>query len=152
MRLCLVSHLSYHPGTGSFYGSGDLDANGEITYIIPRPSESHSVLLGGTYQAGNWDTSIDLGTAARILERCSKLEPSLADPASSARVVSHQVGLRPARVGGPRVEREQVSLPTQSKLLGPQHHRAVAEDGAARMRVVHAYGFGWAFFRGTIAL
>jgi D-amino-acid oxidase len=113
-----------------------VDENGEITYIIPRPSSTGSVLLGGTYQAGNWDTSIDLGTAARILERCSKLEPTLLTSASQ--VVSHQVGLRPARIGGPRVERELVRLPTQSVLLGPQHDRS----GDAHMRVVHAYGFG----------
>jgi D-amino-acid oxidase len=123
--------------------SGELDPNGEITYIIPRPSPVGSVLLGGTYQAGNWDMSIDLSTAARILERCAKLEPTLADAASSARVISHQVGLRPARIGGPRVERELVPIPTRSKLLGPQ--QIPAEDDGNRMRVVHAYGFGYVF-------
>jgi D-amino-acid oxidase len=112
------------------------EANGEITYIIPRPSATGSVLLGGTYQADNWDTSIDLGTAARIIERCSKLEPTLLT--SDAQVVSHQVGLRPAREGGPRVERELVRLPIQSVLLGRQHD----QNGEDQMRVVHSYGFG----------
>jgi D-amino-acid oxidase len=118
----------------------ELHANGEITYIIPRPSPTGNVLLGGTYQAGNWDLSIDLGVAERIMERCAKIEPCLTDAASSARVVSHNVGLRPARIGGPRVERELVSTPTRSKLLGPQ--QLPTEDGSTPMRVVHAYGFG----------
>lgn len=116
----------------------DLGPRGAITYIIPRPSPSGSVLLGGTYQVGNWDTSIDLHTAASILEQCGKLEPSLLDAASSARVVSHNVGLRPAREGGPRVEQQVVDLPIKNALRGPQQ----SGDEMGVMRLVHAYGFG----------
>jgi D-amino-acid oxidase len=80
-------------------------------YVHPRPRD---VVLGGTFEAGNWDLTPDPATRAAIVERCTALVPALA----GARIVGEKVGLRPARHGGPRVER-----------VG---------------RIVHAYGHGGA--------
>jgi D-amino-acid oxidase len=67
-------------------------------YIHPRRND---VVLGGTYQIDDWDRRPDPATSDDILARCRELEPLLADAA----VLGERVGLRPARHGGPRVER-----------------------------------------------
>ncbi|MFI7601968.1 FAD-dependent oxidoreductase [Actinoplanes sp. NPDC049681] len=85
------------------------------TYVHPR---TRDVVLGGTFQAGDWNTTPDPATRDAIVERCVALVPELA----GAPVVGEKVGLRPARRGGPRVETEKWP------------------DGL----VVHAYGHGGA--------
>lgn len=85
------------------------------TYVHPR---SRDVVLGGTYQHGDWNTTPDPATRDAIVERCVALVPELA----GAPVVGEKVGLRPARRGGPRVEAEKWPGGT----------------------VVHAYGHGGA--------
>lgn len=84
-----------------------------LTYIVPR---EHDVVVGGTAEAGRWDTTPDPQVTARLLERATRLEPRL----GQARVVATRVGLRPARPAV-RVETEQ-------------------RPGAAP--VVHCYGHG----------
>uniref|UniRef100_A0A1A8S8E0 D-aspartate oxidase n=1 Tax=Nothobranchius rachovii TaxID=451742 RepID=A0A1A8S8E0_9TELE len=86
------------------------------TYIYPG---IRSVTLGGTRQEGDWRLQVDRAEAEGILERCSRLEPSL----SKAKVLGEWVGLRPSRKN-PRVEREVVQV---------QGHR---------VPVVHNYGHG----------
>jgi D-amino-acid oxidase len=85
------------------------------TYVHPR---SRDVVLGGTWQEGDWNTGPDPGTREAILARCRALVPELA----GAPVVGERVGLRPARRGGPRVEAE----------------------AAAGGTIIHAYGHGGA--------
>jgi D-amino-acid oxidase len=85
------------------------------TYVNPR---SRDVVLGGTWQEGDWNTMPDPATRDAILERCRALVPELA----GAPVVGEKVGLRPVRRGGPRVEAEKWPGGT----------------------VVHAYGHGGA--------
>jgi D-amino-acid oxidase len=51
------------------------------------------VVLGGVAQEDDWDTEPRDNDAERILEGCAALEPRLRD----ARVLEHQVGLRPMR-------------------------------------------------------
>ena len=60
------------------------------TYVIPRPD---CTVLGGTEEAGSWDLAVDPATSEDILARCVGLVPDLA----GAAVLSHAVGLRPAR-------------------------------------------------------
>lgn len=115
-----------------------IDEDGLRTYNSSRPSTAGSVLFGGTYQSGNWGASIDLDAAGGIMKDYAKVASSLSDP-HLTKVISHNVGLRPAREGGPRVEREYVDLPTASALLGPQR----ARTKEVTPRVVHAYGFVW---------
>jgi len=98
--------------------------------MIPRPSPEGQVLLGGTFQPNNWDVSLDMPTARGILERCTALAPELAN--DETRVLAHNVGLRPARKGGPRVETEWVDASSKGKTL-----------------VVHAYGFGPAGYQNS---
>jgi len=85
------------------------------TYVHPR---SRDVVLGGTWQEGDWNTVPDPATRDAILERCLALVPELA----GAPVLGEKVGLRPVRRGGPRVEAEKWPGGT----------------------VVHAYGHGGA--------
>ncbi|KAH9947111.1 FAD dependent oxidoreductase [Amylocystis lapponica] len=112
---------------------------GEATYIIPRaPKEGRfEVLLGGTFQQDNWDISVDFPTARGIMERCTAIAPRLAD--KETRILRHNVGLRPARRGGARVETEWVDVPAKE----------AASAAGERVLVVHAYGFGPAGYQNS---
>ncbi|MCJ1298753.1 hypothetical protein MMC08_001543 [Hypocenomyce scalaris] len=77
----------------------------EIAYVIPRKGSGMTV-LGGTKEVGVWNTDPDEETTKKILEGCKDLAPELLDANGEFRVLSALVGLRPARKGGPRVERE----------------------------------------------
>ncbi|KAG8894217.1 hypothetical protein FRC01_013111, partial [Tulasnella sp. 417] len=165
----------------AFYSNPE---TGESTYLIPR--SNGDVVLGGTFQAGNWDVSPDPGIARRILERCLTYCPELATQPpqaaststtssntpttittatpdiSTIKVLRHNVGLRPARTGGARVEKEVVTFPSSSTSAAslwsssdlatvPNGLRAGesapdVENRDAReektFRVVHAYGVG----------
>ncbi|KAI0673753.1 nucleotide-binding domain-containing protein [Trametes maxima] len=113
--------------------------DGNATYIIPRPSPTGiTTILGGKYQKDNWDTSFSATDAEGILERCAALAPAIKDP--ETRVLRHNVGLRPARRGGPRVEAELVDVPLKSALLVQSEETLGSQQGS--VLVVHAYGFG----------
>ncbi|MCX4594728.1 FAD-binding oxidoreductase [Streptomyces sp. NBC_01549] len=88
------------------------------TYVHPRSAD---IVLGGTFEIGKWDTTPSPVTAAAILRRCTELLPELAD----TQVLGHQVGLRPHRDGGVRLEAD------------PRPHGRVR-------RLVHNYGHGGA--------
>lgn len=89
-----------------------LDGSGP-TYVVPR---AHDVVVGGTDEEGDWSRTPSPTAAADILARAARLVPEVA----TARVLSHRVGLRPARPAV-RLERD-------------------ADDP----RVVHCYGHGGA--------
>lgn len=114
------------------------------TYIIPRPGPESHVILGGTYLADNYSSLVDLPTSERILQECFKLCPGLAGPAEDKtwrdiEIVSHNVGLRPSRHGGARLELEKRTLGAgENADLLPKAARAEAREVA----VVHAYGIG----------
>jgi D-amino-acid oxidase len=93
-----------------------LDQNdpARLAYLVPR---SETVILGGTSEEGDADTEVRPATAEAILARCAALAPA----AAGARIVSHRVGLRPARPA--------VRLETEISPDGP---------------VVHCYGHGGA--------
>ncbi|KAI9057755.1 nucleotide-binding domain-containing protein [Trametes sanguinea] len=110
--------------------------DGNATYIIPRPSPNgFTTILGGKYQKDNWDTSFNAEDAEGIIERCAALAPAIKDP--ETRILRHNVGLRPARRGGPRVEAEKLDIPVKDKWLTEESH---GDKGT--VLVVHAYGFG----------
>ena len=89
----------------------------ELCYIMSRAAGGGSV-LGGSYQPGNWNGNVDLEMSERILRRAASIVPALipghqpgsdkVDPDAWKRltVVRHSVGLRPAREGGVRVDKE----------------------------------------------
>ncbi|EIN13895.1 FAD dependent oxidoreductase [Punctularia strigosozonata HHB-11173 SS5] len=119
---------------------------GESTYIIPRTTPG-VVLLGGTFQPHNWDVSVDLTIAGGIWERCAALQPYLKD--SETRILSHNVGLRPARTGGPRVETTWVELgrSRNRSSLTPWYVTEGSAEG--KVLVIHAYGFGPAGYQNS---
>lgn len=104
--------------------------------MIPRPSPHGHVLLGGTFQEHDWNLSVDYDVAKAIWTRCLELAPSLSN--EETRIISHNVGLRPARRGGPRIEAEWYKLPLQSEFLTASK----VMPGESDLLVVHAYGFG----------
>ncbi|WP_327373144.1 FAD-binding oxidoreductase [Streptomyces sp. NBC_01216] len=90
--------LVENPGiTEWFAATGDGDR--ETTYFFPQPGR---LLLGGTAREGDERLDADPMTAARIVARCARIRPEIAE----ARVLGHRVGLRPSRVGGVRIEAE----------------------------------------------
>ncbi|KAJ3038853.1 hypothetical protein HDV00_000259 [Rhizophlyctis rosea] len=95
----------------------------DVTYVIPRGDGT--VILGGTYQPNEWNLVPDPPTAEQIMQRCIVICPELVEEGGRPRVLRHDVGLRPSRKGGVRLEVE---------LFG-------VEDGKV-MPVVHDYGHG----------
>lgn len=79
-----------------------------ITYLLPRP-HSGTTILGGTKQVNDWSGEVNLQTTAEILERAKQFAPELLDANGDFEVVSEQVGLRPGRKGGARVEIEELN-------------------------------------------
>lgn len=63
---------------------------GVATYVVPRAND---VVVGGTEDHGAEDLTVDPATADAILARARALVPELAD----ARVLGHNIGLRPSR-------------------------------------------------------
>ncbi|KAG0697447.1 hypothetical protein DFH29DRAFT_1022113 [Suillus ampliporus] len=118
-----------------------------VTSIIPRPglTQRNTALLNGTHEIGNWDTSLDMSAAKGIFERCSVLEPCLKE--EGTKILRHNVGLRPERKGGPRVEAEHISLPLKrSDGLAPYVSEDVDEE-QQNLTIIHAYGMGAAGYQ-----
>ncbi|HYO57635.1 FAD-dependent oxidoreductase [Archangium sp.] len=85
------------------------------TYVHPR---SRDVVLGGTFEPLESDTTPSAATGRAIIERCTELVPELA----GAQVLTQLVGLRPARHGGARVEVDQAGLPGGGSLIHNYGH------------------------------
>jgi D-amino-acid oxidase len=83
-----------------------------VTYIIPR---SHDCILGGTADENEWGLEPDPQTARGILDRCTQLEPSLAQ----AEILEHKVGLRPGR---PTIRLEREDGPNDALLIHNYGH------------------------------
>jgi glycine/D-amino acid oxidase-like deaminating enzyme len=120
-------------GTYAVTGNDEtMDASiGECCYMIPRPAGGGTA-LGGCRHDGSLSTEPDMELAKRIMERAIKVAPSLVPEGAgieALRVVRHQVGWRPVREGGPRVEKDEII----DQELGP-------------LKLVHAYGLsGYGF-------
>jgi D-amino-acid oxidase len=63
---------------------------GGRAYVHPRTDDC---ILGGTLEAGEWDTAVDPAAGAAIVERCCDLVPAL----RGTTVLEQVVGLRPGR-------------------------------------------------------
>ena len=127
------------PNVKTNYGCRDQNflPKGESMYIIPRPSEGH-VILGGTFLPNVYSTLPDMKTAERILKNAYKLCPALSNGQGweKIEVLKHNVGLRPCREGGARIELEE-RVTGEGKLLP-----ASVRGSRRKVAVVHAYGIG----------
>lgn len=74
---------------------------GQPRSILPRGDGVY--VLNGTYEVNKYSLEPDERIAARIWEHCHQLNEELLD---NCTVLSEQVGLRPYRQAGPRIERE----------------------------------------------
>ncbi|KAK8159193.1 hypothetical protein IWX90DRAFT_439785 [Phyllosticta citrichinensis] len=99
-----------------------------VSYVIPRAA-SNSTILGGTKQVGNWDQEPDDATTKWILGSCKELAPELLNEKGEFEVLSVNVGFRPGRTGGPRLEVEEV------------------QTEAGRFVVCHEYGHAGAGYQ-----
>lgn len=98
-----------------------------IMYILPRP-HSNTTILGGTKQIGDWNAEPDPQTTEEILRRAKEWAPELLNKNGEFEVLSAQVGLRPGRKGGARVEIESLD----------------------RVIVCHAYGHAGAGYQNSV--
>jgi glycine/D-amino acid oxidase-like deaminating enzyme len=109
----------------------EIFANGEISYVIPRPG-SGTTILGGCKEVGNWNEKEDRELTKKILRRAEFLVPELLSHMGREKfeVLSVQVGRRPGRKGGPRVE--------------------IEEERIKGVRLVYAYGYEGAGYQNSI--
>lgn len=128
------------PSVNTCFGVRDLNNKpGEATYIIPRPGSGGCVVVGGTNLKGDTDLLPRKETAERILEKAFKICPHLAEGGKSWKdiaIVSHNVGLRPCREGGLRLELEEVDLQGEKELL------VEGTESCTKGTVLHCYGIG----------
>ena len=73
-----------------------------IRIVIPRPGSGNSI-IGVTKEPGIWDTSVSDDSKQKILDECKELAPELLGKDGEFELLGIQIGLRPARRGGPRV-------------------------------------------------
>ncbi|CAJ2501616.1 Uu.00g044690.m01.CDS01 [Anthostomella pinea] len=112
-------------GSYAISGSQDFDSSiGECCYVITRGPGAGAVL--GGCRNPSWAAQPDMSLAERIMKRAVQVAPGIVEAGEGVealRVVRHQIGWRPHRDGGPRVETETI----EDEALGP-------------IKVVHAYG------------
>jgi len=113
------------PNASSAQEFASVRESGHPWSILPRGDGLY--LLNGTYDSGNYSKQPSESVAREIWAKCVLLMPTWFQAAT---FVSHQVGLRPARTGGVRLELEQ---PRPGKLL--LHNYGHGGDG-----VVLSYG------------
>ncbi len=87
--------------------SGCEDGEEELVYVMQRALGGGTV-LGGTYMRGNWEANADPNIAVRIMKRAVEIHPELTGGkgVEALDIIRHGVGLRPAREGGVRIEKE----------------------------------------------
>jgi D-amino-acid oxidase len=92
--------------TRTFVGLPDAPES-EMLYVVPRPG-SGTTILGGCKLVGNWSEEVDKGLNQKIMERMKTfgLCDELRAEDGEFEVLGFQVGFRPGRKGGPRVEME----------------------------------------------
>ena len=118
--------LVRNESTPMFASSGTKDGPTEVLYLMQRAAGGGTI-LGGTYDIGNWDPVPDPEIGQRIMKRIVEACPEVAggNGIEGLDVIRHQVGLRPYRKSGVRIELEELA------------------DGTP---VVHNYGHaGWGY-------
>ncbi|KAL0138449.1 hypothetical protein V8B55DRAFT_1597832 [Mucor lusitanicus] len=93
-----------------------------INYVIPR--SDGTVILGGTANKHDFNPFPEAQTNKIILEKTLALCPELKE--KPLEIVKYNVGLRPSRIGGVRIENETIT----------------SRNKKQRVQVTHAYGHG----------
>lgn len=94
--------------------------DGTWTFLIPRP-RSGGTIVGGTKEVGDLEDKARSDTRRKLLQSCVEAFPDFVDSVEKFEVLKDNVGRRPWREGGVRIEAEQVS---------------------PRRTIVHGYGLG----------
>ena len=100
---------------------------GETIVIMPRPQDGTSV-VGVTREGGVWDVEVHEEVTEQLVEGARAFWEMNMGETKDMEVLKSQVGLRPGRKGGARVEREKVG----------------------RWQVVHAYGHAGAGYQNSL--
>lgn len=143
--------LARAPDVQTCYGVRDSNLPpGEAVYIIPRPGSDGCVILGGTNLKDDYSTLPRKETAERILQNAYKVCPALAGPHGTSwrdiEIVAHNVGLRPSREGGLRLEIEEREI--KHDYLLP----AAAASTPRKVAVLHCYGIGPAGYQASFGV
>jgi D-amino-acid oxidase len=132
-QLVIVENESHGVYLSSIFDK-ELDKSiGENMYIIDRPNGGGTAIGGSNYET--WDSKPDMALAERMMQRAIQICPELVPDGAGTealRVVRHQVGFRPFRKGGVRVEVD--------------HGTTLGEVGKDK-KIVHAYGLGSAGYQ-----
>lgn len=118
------------------------------TYIIPRPDGN--VICGGTLDSKNTNTEPDHIVTKDILKRVYDLDPELTHHKGpeAFNIVSENVGFRPVRTVGPRIELEKKGNNIISVLLvlNKSSHlelqQQLLEYNGRSVIIIHNYGHG----------
>ncbi|KAA8904997.1 D-amino-acid oxidase [Sphaerosporella brunnea] len=90
--------------------SGTEDGLEETTYIMMRPAGGGTV-IGGSYQKHNYESQADPNMTQRIMRRAIEICPELVKPGQGVEgldIIRTYAGLRPLRIGGVRLEKENI--------------------------------------------
>lgn len=99
-------------------------SGGKYSFVIPRPFDG-GIIVGGTRQPGDLSSMPDMNLKDELIDNALKRFPELAiikQGKPTLDVKNINVGFRPMREGGVRLEKEVV--------------------GEARTKIIHCYGFG----------
>jgi len=83
------------------------NADGTWAFLIPRPSNGGTI-VGGTKEVGNWNPNAEMSIRNRVLENAAKMWPAVLNDKGDFDVLRDIVGRRPTRIGGMRLEIEEV--------------------------------------------
>ncbi|KAI9893404.1 MAG: hypothetical protein M1814_006701 [Vezdaea aestivalis] len=97
-----------------------------VAFIMPRPEQGVSLLVGPKEQH-NWSEEPTVSILDTLKEDCKVLVPQLLNANGEFEILRTQIGRRPARKGGARVEVE----PTMA-------------GAAEQINMIHSYGHGGA--------
>jgi D-amino-acid oxidase len=106
-----------------------------VTYIVPRTG-TDMYFLGGTNDAGDWDALPTPSVIASIMTRCRGMMKGWVAEDAEIEIIKEQVGLRPGRKEGVRVEIENVDME-----MGDEKREVV---------VVHQYGHAGAGYQNSL--
>jgi len=97
-----------------------LENEDELVYIIPRNLDC---VIGGTFEPDNRRVESDPYINTQIFKKCGELIPQI----EKCEVISYNVGFRPCRQGGLRLE-----------------HELITNGYGKKVAVIHNYGHGGA--------